>query len=145
LVDTEPVDVVVPDHPRARLRNHYGAPVDIKTHNWVHSNVKFVGTPEQYKDIKSAFSTTTSPWNALGYKPVTVDDATLTISRWTYRDCPVAHRDGHSLWVAFESLHNPPTLFLQHVANTQPVTSVTLSYCPPYKTGEWNKLKFTKE
>lgn len=140
---TEPIDVVVPHHPHARLRNHYGAPVDIKTHDWVHSNVKFVGTPEQYKDIKYAFSTT-DPWTALGYKPVTVEDATLTISRWTYRDCPVAHRDGPSLWLAFESLHKPPTEFLQYVANTQPVTSVTLSYCPPYKTGEWYKSKFTK-
>lgn len=138
---TEPIDVVVPDHPYARVRNIYGAPVDIKTHDWGHSNVKFVGTPEQYKDIKVAFSTTANPWKALGFE----DDVTRTISRWTYRDCPVAHRDGHSLWVSFESLHSPPTEFLQHVANTQPVTSVTLSHCPPYKSGKWNESKFTKE
>jgi hypothetical protein len=141
---SDPIDVVVPDHPQARLRNHYGAPVDIKTHNWVHSNVKFVGTPVQYQVIKDAFSTT-NPWGKLGYKPITVEDATLSISRWSYRDCPVAHRDGDSLWVAFESLHKPPTEFLQHVANTQPVTSVTLSYCPPYKIGKWYESKFTKE
>lgn len=139
----EPIDVVVPNHPHARVRNKYDAPVDIKTHNWVHSNIKFVGTPEQYSHIKAAF-TGTNPWNALGYSP-TVDDATLTISRWTYRDCPVAHRDGHSLWVALESLHKPPTEFLQHVVNTQPVTAVTLSYCPPYKTGKWHESKLTKE
>jgi hypothetical protein len=40
--------VVVPNHPHAREVNWLGGAVDIKTHRWIHCNVRFKGTPEQY-------------------------------------------------------------------------------------------------
>jgi len=55
----EALEVVVPNHPKARERNKFDAPVDVKEHDWVHTNVKFVGTPAQYGTVYTAFKGTT--------------------------------------------------------------------------------------
>lgn len=130
------IDVVVADHPKARTYNHLGGAVDIKTHNWVHTNVKFKGEPSKYQPIKDAFSTT-NPWKALAYVPDR-DCPTLSISRWSYRDCPVPQHDGHSLWVSFESLHESPHKFFQHVVNKYSI-KVEASICPTYAIKWVNK------
>ena len=141
VVNKNPTDMEIPNHPQARERNEYGAPVDIKEHDWVISNIKFKGTIPQYQPVKEAFATL-NPWANLGYVP-TVEDPTLSISRWTYRDCPVVEYEGNSLWVSLESKYSPPFAFLQHIANTQDV-KVSVNYCPPYKV-EWTSKQFTKE
>lgn len=134
-------DVVVPNHPMARKYNHLGGAVDVKTHNWVHSNIKFRGEPQEYKPIKDAF-TTLDPWHALGYVPDR-DCPTLSVSRWSYRDSPVAKHDGSSLWVSMESLHQAPYKFVQHVANKYRIT-VDVSTCPTYSI-RWVDKTFQPE
>ncbi len=111
----EALEVVVPNHPKARERNKFDAPVDVKEHDWVHTNVKFVGTPVQYGTVYKAFKGTT-PFTDLGYK-AQADCPTHTISRWSVRECPVAKYDGDSLWLAFESRGGTPHQFLQYVAD----------------------------
>lgn len=134
-------DVVVLNHPMAREYNHLGGAVDIKTHNWVHSNIKFRADPEIYKPIKDAFMTH-DPWGKLGYKAGR-DCPTASISRWSYRDSPVPEHDGHSLWVALESLHEAPYKFVQHVANKYRIT-VDVSTCPTYSI-RWVEKTFKPE
>jgi hypothetical protein len=103
----------IPAHPHARSYTVYGGAVDVKEHDWVHSNVVFKGVPDSYKPIKQAFATQ-NPFKALGWNPV-IDCPTKTISRWSMQESPVAKYEGHELWVSFESLHSPPFDFLQHV------------------------------
>jgi hypothetical protein len=134
------IEIVVPNHPKARERNKFDAPVDVKTHDWIHTNVKFVGTAEQYAGIYSAFKGTT-PFTDLGYK-AQADCPTHTISRWSVRECPVAKYDGDSLWVAFESRGSTPYTFLQHVADTHNVTVVG-THLPVYSM-KWKQTTYSK-
>lgn len=134
------LEVVIPNHPQARERNKFGAPVDIKTHDWVHTNIKFVGTAQEYANIYNAFKGT-SPFTSLGYK-AQADCPTNTISRWSVRQCPVAKYDGDSLWVALESRGSTPYVFLQHVADTQGITVVG-THLPVYSM-KWKQTIYTK-
>jgi len=134
------LEVVVPNHPKARQRNKFDAPVDVKEHDWVHTNVKFVGTPVQYGTVYKAFKGTT-PFTDLGYK-AQADCPTHTISRWSVRECPVAKYDGDSLWLAFESRGGTPHQFLQYVADTQPVTVVG-THLPVYSI-RWKQTIYSK-
>jgi hypothetical protein len=136
----EALEVVVPNHPKARERNKFDAPVDVKEHDWVHTNVKFVGTPVQYAGIYSAFKCHI-PFTLLGYK-AQADCPTHTISRWSVRECPVAKYDGDSLWLAFESKGGTPHQFLQYVADTQNVTVVG-THLPVYSI-RWKQTIYSK-
>jgi hypothetical protein len=136
----EALEVVVPDHPKARERNKFDAPVDVKEHDWVHTNVKFVGTPAQYGTVYTAFKGKT-PFTDLGYK-AQANCPTLTVSRWSVRECPVAKYDGDSLWVAFESRGGTPHEFLQYVADTQNVTVVG-THLPVYSI-RWKQTIYSK-
>jgi hypothetical protein len=136
----EALEVVVPNHPKARQRNKFDAPVDVKEHDWVHTNVKFVGTPAQYGTVYKAFKGTT-PFTDLGYK-AQANCPTHTISRWSVRECPVAKYDGDSLWLAFESKGGTPHQFLQHVADTQNVTVVG-THLPVYSI-RWKQTIYSK-
>lgn len=134
------LEVIVPNHPKARERNRFDAPVDVKEHDWVHTNVKFVGTPAQYAGIHSAFQCHI-PFTLLGYK-AQADCPTHTISRWSVRECPVAKHDGDSLWLAFESRGGTPHAFLQYIADTQPVTVVG-THLPVYSM-KWKQTTYSK-
>jgi hypothetical protein len=136
----EALEVVVPNHPKARERNRFDAPVDVKEHDWVHTNVKFVGTPAQYGTVYTAFKGKT-PFTDLGYK-AQANCPTLTISRWSVRECPVAKYDGDSLWVAFESRGGTPHEFLQYVADTQNLTVVG-THLPVYSI-RWKQTIYSK-
>ena len=136
----EALEVVVPNHPKARERNRFDAPMDVKEHDWVHTNVKFVGTPVQYGTVHKAFKGAT-PFADLGYK-AQADCPTHTISRWSVRECPVAKYEGDSLWVAFESRGGTPHTFLQYVADTQNVTVVG-THLPVYSI-RWKQTIYSK-
>ena len=136
----EALEVIVPNHPKARQRNKFDAPVDVKEHDWVHTNVKFVGTPAQYGTVYKAFKGAT-PFADLGYKAQGTCP-THTISRWSVRECPVAEYEGTSLWVAFESRVATPSEFLQYVADTQNVTVVG-THLPVYSI-RWKQTTYSK-
>jgi hypothetical protein len=136
----EALEVIVPNHPKARERNRFDAPVDVKEHDWVHTNVKFVGTPAQYGTVYQAFKGTT-PFTDLGYK-AQANCPTLTISRWSVRECPVAKYDGDSLWVAFESRAGTPHEFLQYVSDTHDL-KVVGTHLPVYSM-RWKQTVYSK-
>jgi hypothetical protein len=123
------ITVVLDNHPFAREYNWLGGAVDIKNHNWVHVNVKFLAKPEKYEELLIAFSTQT-PFELLGW----VGDSecpTKTISRWAIRESPVAKQEGDSLWLAFECLERIPEHFFQYLANQFQI-HIRTSYCPPH-------------
>lgn len=134
------LEVVIPNHPEARKRTQFDSPMDIKVHDWIHTNIKFVGTPKQYANIYAAFKSVT-PFISLGYK-AQPDCPTNTINRWSVRECPVAKYDGDSLWVALESKGNTPHTFLQHVADTQAV-KVIGTHVLAYSI-KWQQTVYTK-
>lgn len=136
----EALEVIVPNHPKARERNRFDAPVDVKEHDWVHTNVKFKGTPAWYGTVYEAFKGTT-PFTDLGYK-AKPDCPTHTISRWSVRECPVPEYEGTSLWVAFESRGATPSEFLQYVATTQGM-NVVGTHCPVYSI-KWVQTTYSK-
>lgn len=114
--------VVVPNHPRAREVNWLGGAVDIKTHRWIHCNVRFKGTPEQYAPIKAAF-TGINPFPQLGW--VVKDTCpTSTMYKWHYADCPVSD----ALMLSFETQHEEPLDFVQHVSNRYKLQASIESY-----------------
>jgi hypothetical protein len=114
--------VVVPNHPHAREVNWLGGAVDIKTHRWIHCNVRFKGTPEQYAPIKTAF-TGIDPFPQLGW--VVKDTCpTSTMYKWHYADCPVSD----ALMLSFETQHKEPIDFVQHVSNRYKLQASIESY-----------------
>jgi hypothetical protein len=124
------LNVVIENHPYSRSYNWLGGCEDIKSHNWVHCNIKFITSPECYAPIKDAFS---SPeafkilcWDAN-------DKVTASISRWTLRDSPVASQEGHSLWLSFESLGLTPDNFLTFIADKFDI-KIRLTYYLPYSS-----------
>lgn len=128
------ITVVIDNHPYSRQYNVYGGAMDIKTHDWIHINVKFLASPSEYQKILEAFSTS-KPFDILGWVGVTACP-TNTISRWTVRESPVAKQEGDSLWLSFECLKKTPNQFFQHLSNKFQL-KIRISYCPPYKTGKW--------
>jgi hypothetical protein len=128
------ITVVIPNHPFSREYNRLGGAVDIKAHNWTHINVKFLATPSEYAQLLNAFSTN-APFELLGWNGFD-GCPTKTISRWTVRESPVAKKEGDSLWLSFECLHDIPNDFFQYLANKFQI-KIRVSYCPPYKTGKW--------
>ena len=128
------ITVVIDNHPFSRDYNTYGGATDIKSHEWIHINVKFLASPNQYQKLLEAFSTST-PFECLGW--IAVDDcSTKTISRWTVRESPVAKQEGDSLWLSFECLKKTPSQFFQYLSDKFEM-KIRISYCPPYKTGKW--------
>jgi hypothetical protein len=132
------ITVVIKSHPHARQYNWLGGPMDIKNHEWVHVNVKFLAKPEQYEVLQKAFSTST-PFGDLDWLGC-LTCPTQTISRWTVRESPVAKEEGDSLWLAFECLQTVPSEFLQYLANRFQI-QIQASYCPPYAT-KWLVLLY---
>lgn len=127
------ITVVLKNHPYARSYNHLGGANDIKTHHWLHINVKFISKPGQYEPILKAFSTL-EPFAQLAWFPAQ-NCPTQTINQWTVRHSPVAREEGDSLWLAFECLNTIPKEFLQYIADKLQIR-VRISYCPPYGV-EW--------
>lgn len=125
------ITVVIEGHPFAREYNWLGGAVDIKQHDWVHVNVKFLGKPKDYEQILKAFSTQLA-FEQLGWSG-TDKCPTKTISRWTVRESPVAKEEGDSLWLAFECLGAIPEQFIQYLADKYRMR-IRASYCPPYAT-----------
>jgi hypothetical protein len=126
--------VVIANHPFSRTYNLLGGATDIKEHNWIHINVKFMGSPVEYSELLKAFSTD-KPFELLGWN-FSHHCSTKTISRWTLRESPVAKQEGDSLWLSFECLDQIPNGFFQYLSNKFQI-KIRISYCPPYRTGVW--------
>ena len=125
------ITVVIEGHPFARECNWLGGAIDIKSHEWIHINVKFLAKPEQYEPLLKAFSTK-EPFKQLGWQKAD-KCPTKTVSRWTVRQSPVAREEGDSLWLAFECLGEIPEEFFQYIADKFQMR-VRISYCPPHAT-----------
>ena len=123
------INVVLKDHPFTRSYNTLGGAIDIKSHDWIHINVKFLAKPEQYEPLLKAFSSQ-EPFVQLGWQG-SDRCPTKTIGRWTVRCSPVAREEGDSLWLAFECLGQIPEEFFQYLASRLQIR-VRISYCPPY-------------
>ena len=123
------ITVVLKDHPFTRSYNKLGGAIDIKSHDWIHINVKFLAKPEQYEPLLKAFSTK-EPFKQLGWQ-MADKCPTKTISRWTLRPSPVAREEGDSLWLAFECLGEIPAEFFQYIADMFQMR-VRISCCAPY-------------
>ena len=123
------ITVVVKDHPFTRSYNQLGGVIDIKSHEWIHINVKLIANPENYEPLLRAFSTK-EPFKQLGWMGGH-SCPTRTISRWTVRPSPVAREEGNSLWLAFECLGKIPEEFFQCIADRFQIR-IKISYCPPY-------------
>lgn len=76
-----------------RERNWLGGPVDIKSHKWVHQNLRIYGAA--IPTIAAAFATQ-DPFKILGYVE---DDVTRSIEKWSARPCKV----DESYLISFES------------------------------------------
>jgi hypothetical protein len=122
------LNLIIPNHPHSRKYNSLGGCEDIKTHRWIHCNVKFIAKPVDYDPIKKAFSTL-NPFTILGWR--IDDDPTITISRWTVRDSPVADQEGDSLWLSFEVQEKTPDSFLNFLSNKFNM-KIRLTYYQPY-------------
>ena len=125
------ITVVLESHPFARSYNKLGGAIDIKSHEWIHINVKFLAKPKQYEPLLKAFSTK-EPFKRLEWVGGQ-SCPTKTISRWTVRQSPVAREEGDSLWLAFECLGEIPGEFFQYMADKFQMR-VRVSYCPPHAT-----------
>lgn len=123
------ITVVLESHQFTRSYNKQGGAIDIKSHEWIHINVKFLAKPKQYEPLLKAFSTK-EPFKQLGWQ-MADKCPTKTISRWTVRPSPVAREEGDSLWLAFECLGQIPEEFFQYIADKFQIR-VRISYCLPY-------------
>ena len=123
------INVVLDNHPYAREYNWLGGAVDIKNHNWMHINVKFLAKPQKYEPLLKAFSTN-EPFKQLSWKG-NQNCPTKSICSWTVRQSPVAKEEGDSLWLAFECLGGVPEEFFQYMSD-EFLMRVRISYCPPY-------------
>lgn len=95
------------NNPKGRKLNKYGAPADIVSHEWVHTNARFThGCPE----VKQAFMTK-EPFNALGWD-VKPGCPTESVYVWWYADCPVSD----DLMLSIETHKEMPHNFLEFVA-----------------------------
>lgn len=133
------INIVIADHSYSRVYNSLGGAIDIKAHNWIHINVKFMGSPDEYRMLLKAFSTD-KPFELLGWS-LSDHCSTKTISRWTVRESPVAKQEGDSLWLSFECLDEIPQKFFQYLSNEFQI-KILISYCPPYRTGRWDMAMF---
>ena len=124
------LNVVIENHPNSRAYNWLGGCEDIKSHNWIHCNIKFLASPGLYAPIKDAFKKA-EVFETLGWDKN--DQATASISRWTLRDSPVSEQEGHSLWVSFETLSVTPDDFLSFIADKFDI-KIRLTYYLPYSS-----------
>ena len=132
----EELNVVIKNHPNTRAYNWLGGCEDVKNHNWIHCNVKFLASPENYAPIKDAFGRAEA-FQILGWNEN--DEVTSSISRWTLRDSPVSKQEGSSLWLSFESLGATPDDFLAYIAKKF-VIKIRLTYYLP--SSSQSKYKF---
>lgn len=132
------INLIIPDHPHSRKYNSLGGCEDIKSHQWIHCNVKIIAKPVVYDPIKKAFCTL-SPFTKLGWRMLNCP--TETISRWTIKDSPVAAQEGDSLWLSFEILEKTPDAFLEFLSKKFEI-KIKLTYYPPYVIQSKEKIFF---